>query len=305
LAKVFRILSLLIGIALWQSAAAQIAVTDDTGQLVKLSAPAQRIVSLAPHVTELLFATGAGSKIVGVMEGSDYPPEARRIPRVGGPSAIDLEMLVALQPDLVVGWASGNPPAQIAKLRALGLTVFLSEPRTLEDIPQSLLRLGQLTGKRAPAQAAAQRFRDRLAKLPAAREGTPPVRTFYQIWQSPLMTLSDKHIISDVLRRCGAENVFGAEAALTPAVSMEAALATNPELLVASRTTRPDEPDWIAPWLSWRYVSAVARRNFCDVTADWMSRAGPRLIDGAEELCACVAAARQKRPAAAPPAPRR
>lgn len=305
MAKVFRNTLLLLACCFCLPARAQIAVTDDTGQLVKLPAPAQRIVSLAPHITELLFAAGAGQKIVGAMEGSDYPSEARRIPRVGGPSAIDLEALLALKPDLVVAWASGNPPAQIAKLRALGVPIFMSEPRKLEDIGTSLTRLGTLAGTRASAQAAGLRFKERQSALPKPRAGTPPVRVFYQIWQAPLMTINDQHIISDVLRTCGAENVFGGESVLTPTISMEAAIAANPELLVSTRPSRAEDADWARPWLTWIHISAVARQNFCDVTPDWMSRAGPRLIDGAEELCACVEKARLKRPASAPPAPRR
>jgi iron complex transport system substrate-binding protein len=239
------------------------------------------------------------------MEGSDYPNEARRIPRVGGPSVIDLEVLMSLKPDLVVAWASGNPPAQIAKLRSLGVPVYMSEPQKLKDIPVSMVKLGQLAGTRASAQAAALHFEKRMSALPQSRHGAVPVRVFYQIWQSPIMTVNDNHIISDVLRFCGAENVFGKESALTPTISMEAALSTNPELLVSTRATRPDEPDWLAPWLPWRHVGAVARKNFCEVNPDWMSRAGPRLIDGAEELCACVEQARLKRPVSAPPTPRR
>ena len=304
LTTVFRNTLLLVVCFLCLPARAQIAVTDDAGQLVKLPAPAQRIVSLSPHITELLFAAGAGQKIVGAMEGSDYPTEARRIPRVGGPSAIDIETVIALKPDLVVAWQSGNPTAQIANLRKLGVPIFMSEPRKLEDIGTSLTRLGLLAGTRASAQAAVLRFQQRLAALPKPRAGTPPVRVFYQIWQSPLMTLNDQHIISDVLRTCGADNVFGSESPLTPTVSMEAAIATNPELLVSARATRPDEPQWLAPWLPWRHVTAVARKNFCEVNPDWMSRPGPRLIDGAEELCACVEQARLKRQVSAPPAPR-
>ena len=144
---------------------AEIRVTDDAGEEVVLERPARRIVSLAPNITELLFAAGAGNTVVGVTEFSDYPEAARSIPRIGGGAGLDLEAILALQPDLVVAWQSGNPAAQVERLRSLGITLFLSEPRRLVDVPATLLRLGQLAGTEVAAQAAVDSFNDRYRLL--------------------------------------------------------------------------------------------------------------------------------------------
>lgn len=302
LASIYRYLLCVMLVGASVGVRAQIVVTDDAGQPIKLPAPAKRIISLAPHITELLFAAGAGPRVVGVMEGSDYPVEALKLPRVGGASALNIEAILKLEPDLVIVWQSGNPPAQLARLRAMGVPLFISEPRRLEMIPQTLKRFGVLAGTQAHAQAAASQFEQRLQALPQARRDAPPVRVFYQIWRAPLMTINQHHIISDVMRACQAENVFADQPALTPIVSAEAVVAQNPEVFISSASP---EGDWRAPWLRFRHLVATARHNFCEVDPDWMSRSGPRLIDGAESLCQCLNQARQKRPVSAPPAPRR
>jgi len=189
------------GALLMPMAQANVSVTDDTGREVRLAQPAQRIVSLAPHITELLFSAGAGGRIVGVVEYSDYPPAAKKLPRVGAYNAVDMERILALRPDLVIAWASGNPPALIEQLRSLGLTVFLSEPRSLEDVASNLERFGQLAGTQTTAQAAADEFRRRLQALRVRYSDRKPVSVFYQIWHRPLMTVNGEHLIRPNCRR--------------------------------------------------------------------------------------------------------
>lgn len=281
----------------------EIAVTDDAGLLVRLPAPAQRIVSLAPHITELAFAAGAGGKLVGAMQGSDYPVEASRLPRVGSASALDLEAIANLKPDLVLAWKSGNRPGEIERLRALGLPVFFSEPAKLRDVATNIERIGQLAGTQVMATNAARNYRERVRALNERFSDAPPVRVFYQIWHDPLMTVSDAHIISDGLRLCGGVNAFGGLAMLTPTVSRESVIAANPEVIASARGRLNNHAfDWREDWRKWRVLTASARGNFCEVNADLMSRAGPRLIEGAEALCGCIEAARKKRPTSAPPA---
>jgi iron complex transport system substrate-binding protein len=237
----------------------EIVVTDASGTGIRLAAPARRIVSLSPHITELLFAAGAGDRVVGTAEYSDYPPAAKVLPRVGGHS-LDLEAVVALKPDLVLGWQSGNPAAAVARLRALGLTVHLSEPDRIEDVAGELERIGLLAGTGPAADAAAKVFRERYAALAARYSRRPTVSVFYQIWKQPLMTVNGKQVISDAIRLCGGRNVFAQLPVLAPTVTVEAVIAVNPEVIVASGMGDA-RPEWLDDWRRWTTLEAVVRNN--------------------------------------------
>lgn len=276
-------------------AVAQIVVRDDTGQELHLAQPARRVVSLAPNVTENLFAIGAGGRLVATVEYSNYPPAARQVPRIGSYAQVDLEALVAKKPDLVIAWESGNASAQLAKIRALGIPVFQTEPKHIEDVAASLERLGLLTGTADAARAAAKAYRERLAALRTRYGSQPSVRTFYQVWHQPLMTVGGGQIISDAIVLCGGENVFGTLTALAPTVSVEAVIAANPEAIVASGMDEA-RPEWLDQWRPWRAVTAVARDNLFFVPPDLIQRHTPRLLDGAERLCQHLQTARQRRP---------
>ncbi|HET9046887.1 MAG TPA: helical backbone metal receptor, partial [Casimicrobiaceae bacterium] len=183
-------------------------VVDDTGSTVTLSAPARRIVSLAPHLTELLFAAGAGDRIVGTVEFSDYPEAAKSIPRVGSSTLLDMERIVALKPDLVVVWRSGTAPARIDALRALGLAIYFDEPHTFAGIAQPLVRLGTLAGTGAAARGAAEAFAARADALRQKYGTRRPVTLFWQVWARPLLTVNRDHVIGDAIRTCGGVNIF-------------------------------------------------------------------------------------------------
>ena len=228
-----------VALAPMRAAAQQVEVVDDLGQRVRLAAPPRRIVSLAPHATELVFAVGAGARLVGAMDHSDYPPAARRLPRVGDSRSIDLEAVAALEPDLVIVWPSGNSPSQVERLAKMGLPVYRSEPRRLSEIADAMRRLGVLLGEAEAARVQAQAFERELTALRRQQEGKAPVRTFYQVWPQPLMTLNDQHLASDVIRLCGGVNVLGALAPLVPTVSTEAVLAAAPELILVSAPQPP------------------------------------------------------------------
>lgn len=273
-------------------ATAQVSVTDDTGAVVSLPRPAQRIVSLAPHITELLFLAGAGARLVGVDSGSDYPPQARGIARVGGAAALDLEAIVALRPDLVVAWASGSPAGQVQRVAALGIAVFRSEPRRLEDIPRDLERLGALAGSSPTAARAADRWRAQAAALHARYRDRPTLRVFYQVWHRPLMTVGGTHIISQLLRICGGRNIFEELQVLAPAVSVEAVLQRDPEvILVGGEQATAGEA--LAQWRRWPEMVAVRRQRLLWLPADLIERPGPRLLDGTARLCQALDAARE------------
>ncbi|WP_423198234.1 MULTISPECIES: cobalamin-binding protein [unclassified Cupriavidus] len=281
------------------AAHAAISVIDDSGQTVTLAQPARRIVSLAPHVTELLYAAGGGDRIVGTVTYSDYPPAARELPRVGDNKALDLERIAALKPDLIVVWRHGNAQKQTDRLRALGMPLFFSEPRRLESIPENLQKLGTLMGTGATAERAAADFRQRIDTLRRTYANRAPVTVFYQVWQQPLMTLNGQHLVSDMLALCGGRNVFANETPLVPTVSVEAVVASNPEAMLTAGmgATQPDRPlaDF-APWEKWKQVTAVARGNLFIVDGDLVNRAGPRVVEGATQICKDLDLARARRP---------
>ncbi len=264
---------------------------DATGRTVTLDHPAQRIISLAPHATELLFAAGLGDRLVGAAEYSDYPEAARAIPRIGGFDAFDMELILALEPDLVVGWRSGNPAPAIERLRVLGLTLYLSEPRTLVSIADEIEHLGRLGGSEEAANAAADAFRGRLGLLRARYSKRPAVRVFYQLWHRPLMTVGGTHLVSEVIRLCGGENVFGDLDALAPTVDREAVLARDPQAIVASGMDRA-RPEWLDDWRRWPDLAAVHRGNLFFIPPDLLQRHTPRMLDGAELFCRQLESAR-------------
>ena len=291
-----RVAQLIVTLLLFQwplvSLQAAITVTDDAGRQVLLEQPARRIVSLAPYLSELLFAAGAGKAVVGVSEFSAYPEAATAVTRVGGGNGLDLEVILALQPDLVVAWQSGNPVNQVERLRSLGLTVFLSEPRQLLDVADTLLRLGRLAGTETLAKAAADSFTTRYRQLEKRYAQRPPVSVFYQIWEQPLMTLNGEHLFTDVLRLCGGRNVFAELPALAPQVDIEAVLAADPEVIVVA----VDEQDssLLAAWQRWPSLSAVQNGHVYAVARDQLVRHTPRILEGADELCAILEGVRKK-----------
>ncbi|MBE0625169.1 MAG: cobalamin-binding protein [Burkholderiales bacterium] len=276
------------------AAAAGIRITDDAGRSVSLAHPAQRIISLAPHMTELLFAAGAGAQVVGVVEYSNYPAAARRIARIGDSAQLDLERIVALKPDLVVVWQNGNAQRQLEKLLHLGIPVFYNEPRRLPDIARAIEQLGRLAGTEAQAQPVARAFVARMAALQRRYAGRDPVRLFFQIWDQPLMTVNGEHMISDVMRMCGGRNVFAGLRALTPEISTEAVLAADPEA-IGGVSAEAGQAGNLESWKSWPRLTAAARGNLFVIDSDIISRNTPRILEGAERLCEELAAVRARR----------
>ena len=273
---------------------AEVVVQDDTGAAVRLPAPARRIVSLAPHVTETLYAAGAGERLVGAVDYSDYPEAAKKQPRVGGYSRLDLEAIAALKPDLVIGWARGNASAHLAKIKALGIPVYLTQPNHIDDVATSLENFGELAGSTGVARAAATAFRTHLAALRDRYSARPKVRTFYEIWRQPLMTVGGSQVISDVIHLCGGENIFAELKPLAPTVTVEAVIAADPEVIAVSGMGA-SRPEWLDDWRRWKTLMAVKRDNLFFVPPDLIQRHTPRLVDGAEYLCAHLETARGRR----------
>lgn len=288
-----RGLAALMALAGTCHAAGEIRVQDDAGRTVILARPAERIVSLAPHATEMLFAAGAGDRLVGAVEHSDYPPQAQQLPRVGRYESVDLETIITLKPDLVVAWRSGNPPHQVSRLRELGLAVFISEPRRLEDIPATVERLGILAGTERTAGTAAAVFRTELVRLQEHYGGGRPISVFYEVWNRPLMTVNGEQIISQVITLCGGRNVFADLPTLAPQVDREAVLAADPEAIVGGGMDET-RPEWLDEWRTWPQLQAVRRGNLFFVPPDFIQRPTPRILEGACLLCKQLDHARAK-----------
>ncbi|MEO8345695.1 MAG: cobalamin-binding protein [Betaproteobacteria bacterium] len=272
---------------------AEVTVTDDAGTAVTLARPAQRIVSLAPHATELLFVAGAGRQVVGVVAYSDWPREARTLPTVGDATALDLERIVALSPDLVVAWPY-TVPGQLAALRARGVAIFVSSPRSIAGIARDVETLGMLAGTDATASAAATSLRARHDALRVKYAAARPISVFYEVWNPPLQTIGGKHLISEAMALCGGINVFGALTLPAPTVSVEAVVAARPEAIIAG-SDDGKRPSWLDEWKRWESVPAVRYGNLFVADGDLLHRSGPRFVDGVAAMCGTLDRARANR----------
>jgi iron complex transport system substrate-binding protein len=284
----------LLALACLPLAAHAVTVKDDAGNSVTLAKPAQRVISMAPHITELLFAAGGGERVAGVMNYSDYPEAAKRLPLVGSDAQIDMERVLALRPDLLVVWKTGNTARQLEQLKSLGVPIFYSDPQKLDEVATSLTRLGQLMGTEAIAQSAAQDYRRKIARLAATYARRPTVRVFYQIWEKPIFTLNGDHIASDAMRVCGGQNVFAALKVPAPTVSAEAVLQANPEAIIGGE--KHDAESGINIWKQYQGMDAVRRGNLFMLDSELLVRATPRIADGVAVLCEKLETARKRRP---------
>lgn len=267
---------------------------DDSGQLVRLAQPARRVVSLAPHLTELAFAAGGAKSVVGVMRYSDFPAEARALPVVGDAYALNFEAIAKLQPDLVLVWGSGLADRHKARLRVLGVPVYEAEIRDVDGIAETLRRFGLLFGDPPRAQARADAVRGEWRALEAAYARRTPVRVFYQLWHEPLMTVNGQHGISQALSACGGINAFASLAPLTPVVSWEAAVQSNPQLIMTSSS--PDEGAQLSGWQRFSaQVEAVRLQRFAVMDGNLLGRMGPRFVQGAKAMCEAIERVREAR----------
>ena len=282
--------------------AAPVGVVDDAGRELRLDRPPARIVTLAPSLTELVFAAGGGGAIVAVDSNSDHPAAARTIPRIGDVSRIDVERLLALKPDLVVVWRHGNTNRELEQLESAGIRLFRLEPQRLDDVVAAIERLGRVLGTEATAAPAAAALRGRLATLRRRHAGDAPVRVFYQVWSSPLMTINGRQIVSEVIEVCGGRNVFGTLAPLVPQVAIESVLAADPEAIFTADERghtallrRDREAPAFAAWQRHPRLAAVRGRWLYVLNGDAISRQGPRIFDGVGAVCDALDEVRRER----------
>jgi len=264
-------------------------VTDDRGRSIRLDHFARRIVSLSPHITELLFAAGAGDRLVGVSRYSDFPEAAKLVPNVGDSSSLDLERIIALKPDLVIAWRSGTTASDIKKLEKLGLTVFAAEATRLEDVTRLLRMTGKLAGTSAQAEPAARAYEAELQQIKRTYSGRQPIRVFQLVWHQPLMTVNGNHIISDIIKICGGINVFASASSLTPMISAENLLEADPQAIISSVSLEFAETG-MRQRLS--DVSAVKSDHLFFVHPDLMHRQTPRMLQAARTVCTQLEAVR-------------
>lgn len=283
---------LLLAVAV-QADSEPIVVYDDAGRKVSLAKPARRIISLAPHITENLFSAGAGNALVGVVAYSDYPKAAQQITSVGSYKRFNLEAMAALQPDLVIAWRSGNGMGKIQQIMDLGLQVYITDPRRLEDIATSVEHYGLLSGNEQTGREASRRFNETLQQLRRVYSAQAPVSVFYQVWNKPLHTITGKHLISDVIRLCGGRNVFENVLALAPKVSVESVLVANPQVIIASGMGEA-RPEWLDDWLQWPSLQAVQNEHLYFIPPELVQRHTMRILQGAQKMCEQLQRVRQK-----------
>ncbi|MBT8081492.1 MAG: ABC transporter substrate-binding protein [Gammaproteobacteria bacterium] len=254
--------------------------------------PARRVVTLAPHLAEIMFEIGAGEQLVGVSAWSDYPPEVLDLPRIGDAFAIDQERLSLLQPDLLLVWESGMPAHAVGELRERGYRVESIRTRSLADIATAMRRIGELTGKRQSAAQAAQRFTRVFDELAARYREAESIDVFFEISARPLYTVNREHFVSEIIAVCGGRNVFEDMSDFAPSVSVEAVLERDPEMLLAGANLGDEA---FADWARWQELAANRHGNHFLLPDDTVVRPSPRLAQAASSVCAALDEARRNR----------
>ncbi len=242
----------------------------------------QRIISLAPHATELAFAAGLGNKLVGVTEYSDYPEEAKKIEKVANYQGIKLERIMALKPDLIIAWPKGNPAREIEKLKQLGFKFYDSRVDSLDDIAKNIEALSQYADDPQQGKAAAQAFRQRLHQLKAKYSDKKPVRYFYQLSEKPIITLGQDSWPSEVFSFCGGENIFEKSPTPYPQVGIEQILLAQPDVIFTSEHAMANGN----MWQRWQdELPAVKKGHVWSLNSDWLNRPTPRTLNAIDEVC--------------------
>lgn len=281
---VLRSLFVANSLFLFLDAHAQIVLQDDLQRTVTLPAPARRVVSLAPSVTETLFAIGAGDHVVGVTNYCNYPPEAQRKQRVGGIVNANIEAIVSLKPDLILMSMEGNVRTDFDRLTALGIPVFVTNPRTLEDIFSSIHRIGQLTGKRDSAQRLVQTLRARTEAILAKTRQAPKHSVLLFVSLQPLIVVGNGSFLAELLERAGGRNTAAHAPSRYPMYSREAVLKDDPDVLIFLSDVLSDSADLVRRYPEWSTLKAYRRGNVFRIEADVVSRPGPRAVEGLEAL---------------------
>ncbi|SQD80365.1 cobalamin-binding protein [Moritella yayanosii] len=249
----------------------------------------QRIVSLSPHTTELVFAAGAGDRLIGVSAYSDYPEEAKALPIVASSQQINIETILALEPDLVIYWQQGNSAADINQLKKFGIPVYASKTGGLDDIATQIQRLGKMLGTQSIADPVSDKYRQALAALRAKYAHNPKQDLFYQVWPTPLMTVANDPWLQEQFELCGFNNVFHDSPVPYPVINVEQVLVKQPAVIVAGTVNDAE----LAQWQTWQSIPAVKNGNIFRINPDVSHRFSPRVVQGITTLCEIALQAQQ------------
>jgi len=284
---------LLTTLGFWsQAKAADVpCVLDDLNQPVCVN-QAQRVLVLAPHLTEIVDFVGGLKQVVAVDGSSNYPVAVNILPKMGNPWMLGAEAILARKPDLVLVWQSGISMEVVAQLRKAGVAVFVSEPKSIAQVASTMQRLASLLGTSESTEPKVEEWLKAFATLRAQYAKAQPVSVFYQVWSQPLMTLGGQHVVSEVIALCGGRNVFADLPSLAAQVSVEGVLKRNPSVVLASGSAK-DHRALVKQWSAWQGLVAVKRMGIYTIPGDILVRNGPRLIDASRQVCAHIDATRR------------
>lgn len=251
----------------------------------------KKIVALSPHSVELLYAVGAGHKIVATVDFADYPPEAKNIRRVGNYNGLQVEQIVALEPDLIVAWKSGNKLADLNKLESLGLNILYTQPKNIAQISDELIKLGGLAGDVLLAREVALALKNRHQAIKDKYHNRRPVTVFYQLWHEPMRTVGPSSWIASLMEDCNGDNIFSATTTDYPIVALEDVITSNPQVIVIPHHSG-SEGAKTSIWDKWPEIEAVKNKRIYTLSGDLLHRFGPRALDGLEKLCLAIDSAR-------------
>ena len=263
-----------------------------TAQPSSAESKKKRIIALSPHAVEMLYAIGVGDQIVATVERADFPKEAKKIPRIGNYVGIQIEKLVALQPDLVVAWKGGNQKADLERIKSLGYKIYDSHPQSITEVNQNLIELGELLDVQEAAKKASQKMMDDYQAIINQYKDKPKVRAFYQLWHDPMRTVGPDNWVGSLMKDCGGDNIFAEAKAGYPLVSFESILVKNPESIII-----PHHSGAIGAkkdiWANWKNIQAVKNNQLHTIDGNVILRSSPRAIEGLVLLCKAIDKARK------------
>tara|TARA_B110000238_G_scaffold123946_1_gene134130 strand:+ start:3407 stop:4309 length:903 start_codon:yes stop_codon:yes gene_type:complete len=285
IAQAVVLVTLIFAVTCASDASAEIRVIDDLGEEVVLLKPARRVISLAPHITELIYSLGAEKQIVGTVKYSDYPPKASTLPRIGDAFSLNIESVLALKPDLIIAWHTGGNNRPIERLRSLGLPVYTNEAKSLAGIGEAIIDIAALLGKKERGFALQQEFVTALENSRVVKKSSPVI--FFQISDQELYTVSSEHLIGQAINHCGGKNLFSDISPNVSQVNQEMILANQPDVIVV--TQRPgSESAWVKTWRGF----TGTQYQVDTIDPDLISRPSLRMLDGIKAICEIVNGAR-------------
>ncbi|OEF95350.1 vitamin B12 ABC transporter substrate-binding protein BtuF [Vibrio splendidus] len=252
--------------------------------------PAQRVVSLAPHATELAYSAGLGDNLVAVSERSDYPPQADKLEKVANYQGIKVEKIIALQPDLILAWPAGNPPRELAKLEQFGFNVYYSKTKSLDSIATNIEQLSQYASDTSIGENNAKQYKEQLNALRLKYKDAEPVSYFYQLSEKPIITVAQGHWPSEVFEFCGSRNIFEDSASPYPQVGIEQVVLRKPQVIFTSQHAIENG----TMWQTWQNeIPAVAQNQIWSLNSDWINRPTTRTLQAIQQVCDFFDRARQ------------